>query len=104
MPEQNIEAMESDIQAMSMEDHVANQGQSDLSVRKYCEANGINEHTFRYWKTKLEKRKVKSKFTLVEADDSPLLSLKPIMSLIQPNKTELHIYSLLDPEYIRQLM
>ena len=96
--------MNSDVQGMTMESHVIQQGQSDLSVRKYCEANGINEHTFRYWKTKLEKKKIKGKFMLVDASESQLASTKPIMSLMHPNKTELHIYSILDPEYIRQLM
>ena len=104
MPEQNLDAMDSNVQAMSMEDHVIKQGESDLSIRKYCQANGINEHTFRYWKTKHDKKNVKGKFKLVDPIDSPVASINPIMRLMHPNKTELHIYSVLDPEYIRQLM
>ena len=96
--------MDSDVQAISMEDHVIKHGESDLSIRKYCQANGINEHTFRYWKTKHDKKSIKGKFKLVESIDSPLANTNPVMSLIYPNRTELHIYSVLDPGYIRQLM
>lgn len=96
--------MNSDVQAMSMEDHVINQGESNLSIRKYCQANGIKEHTFRYWKTKHDKKNIGGKFKLVDALDSPLANTNPIMSLIYPNRTELHIYCALDPGYIRQLM
>ena len=96
--------MNSEGQAMTMEGHVVNQRESGLSIRKYCEANGVNEHTFRYWKTKLDKKNIKGKFKLVDAGDSPLISPNPIMSFSFPSKVELHIYSVLDPEYIRQLM
>ncbi len=96
--------MNLDVQAMSMEDHVIKHEESGLSIRKYCQANGINEHTLRYWKTKLEKKKINGKFKLVDSMDSPLAMTIPIMSLIYPNRTELHIYSMLDTGYIRQLM
>ena len=96
--------MNSDVQGMTMEGHVVKQGESGLSVRKYSQANGINEHTFRYWKTKLEKSKAKGGFKLVETNHLALINPTPIMSLMYPNKTELHIYSALDAEYIRQLM
>ena len=96
--------MNLDVQAMSMKDHVVNQGESDLSVRRYCQANGIKEHIFRYWKSKLNKSNIKGKFKLIDSSDSPIISPNLIMSIMHPNKTELHIYSALDPEYIRRLM
>jgi len=96
--------MNSEIGSLSMADHVKVFSESGLSVRKYCEANGLKEHTLRYWNSRQSKNKTNGNFKLVEKEDTSTRSVIPLMKLLLPNRTELFIYSELDPEYVRRLM
>ena len=42
-------------------EHVRNWCRGKLSQHKYCEAHGLNYHTFIYWRTKLKLRKYPQK-------------------------------------------
>ena len=95
--------MNTEVGTMSMVEHVKAQTDSGMSVRKYCEANELKEHTFRYWKARQDKNKTRGNFKLVEKAES-IESPNPIMKLVFTNQIELLIYYELNPEYVRQLM
>ena len=95
--------MNTEVGAISMVDHIKLQTDSGMSVLKYCETNELKEHTFRYWKTRQNKKKTSGNFKLVEKTES-IVNHNPIMKLVFPNQIELLIYSELSPEYVRQLM
>lgn len=88
--------------SIPMVEHIKVQSDSGISVRKYCEANELKEHTFRYWKARQNKDNTRGKFKLIEKDES-MTSSNPIIKVVYPNQIELLIYSELNPEYVRQL-
>lgn len=88
---------------MSMLDHIKHQIDSGLSVRKYCDAHELKEHTFRYWKARQDKNESRGHFKLVEGNKWTV-NPNPMMKLVYPNQIELLIYSEMSPYYLRQLM
>ena len=47
-------------------ERIAEQERSGLSVRRYCEAQGIGQHLFYYWRKRLRERPQPMRFALVE--------------------------------------
>lgn len=93
-----------EIGSMTMEQHISAHSATSLSVRKYCEANGIKEHTFRYWKKRFDGHSDRGNFKLVDKVDSLIQAESQLMKIVFPNQIELIVYHRLDPQYIRRLM
>jgi hypothetical protein len=67
--------------------HVAKQGESGLSIRRYCKEHGIAEHVFHYWRTGKNRKALKptSKFIELNATipSMPMDVLLPSGALVR---------------------
>ncbi len=89
---------------------VDRQSKSGLSVREFCEQEGVSENSLYFWRRELPKRKgrvARPKPDVATASDFipvQISGLSTTMELVHPLGYQIRIDGRLDPEMLRQVL